>query len=335
MPAEVETMAWTGEVPWHGLGFKVGNNLTPEQMQKAAKLDWTVSKRPLYFSPANNANKPTIVVPGKFGLVRDSDDRLLTITGSTYKPVQNDVAVDFFKKFVVAGKMKMETAGSLHGGQYIWALARIGADFSLGKQDEVRGFLLLCNPHVFGKAMVIQFTPIRVVCWNTLTFALGADLKGKGHGTFRMPHSIEFTDDVKRKAEEALGLAKSQMDEFKQAATLLSKKKAKSEEVEDYFCEVLKFDPKAAQKKKAKKKGKEAEIIEPRMLPKLRLALTHAPGATLPTAEGTWWGAVNAVTYIVDHELGRDQSASLRTAWLGQKANLKRRAIKIAIDRAA
>jgi hypothetical protein len=68
------------------------------------------------------------------------------------------------------------------------------------------------------------------------------------------------------------------------------------------------------------------------MLPKMRLALTNSPGATMATAAGTWWGALNSVTYVVDHELGRDQSASLRTAWLGQKAGLKRRAVELALD---
>lgn len=326
MTAAVETMAYAGEVPWHGLGFKVSNKLTPVQMLKAAKLDWKVEKRKMTFAPSGKGAH--IEVPNKFALVRTSDDACLSVVGNTYKPVQNDVAMDFFKKFVVAGHMDMETAGSLHGGQYIWALARIGKDFMVGKGDEVRGFLLLSNPHVLGKAMVIQFTPIRVVCWNTLTFALGADLKGKP-GSFRMPHSIAFTDGVRTKAEEALGLASHQMDEFKAAAIMLAKKKAKPASVETYFAEVLKFDP-----KKAKSKKKDGEAREPLMLPKFRQALTHSPGSQLATAAGTWWGALNAVTHVVDHEIGRDQSASLRTAWLGQKANMKRRAVALAIKAA-
>jgi phage/plasmid-like protein (TIGR03299 family) len=247
--------------------------------------------------------------------------------------VQNDIAFEFFTKFVKAGHMNMETAGSLHGGQYIWGLARIGKDFKLAGKDEVRGFLLLCQPHILGKAMVIQFTPIRVVCWNTLNFALGSDLKGKP-GAFRMPHSLNFNDSVKASAEIALGLAGNQMEEFQAAATLLSKKKAKPEAVADYFNAVLKFDPKKAEKKKAKKGDDEDAGKEPRMLVKMRKALTHSPGATLPSAAGTWWGALNAVSYVVDHELGRDQSAALRTAWMGSKAGLKRRAVLLAVEAA-
>jgi hypothetical protein len=151
----------------------------------------------------------------------------------------------------------------------------------------MRGFLLLCNPHVFGKALIIQFTTVRVVCWNTLTWALGADLKGEGPGSrFHMPHSVEFDDVVRKQAEMALGISKEQMGQFKQATMLLSKSKAKPEEVEDFFCEVLQFDPAEARKKGRKKQ----DIVEPRMLPKFRVALEDGPGAMLQTAAGTWWG---------------------------------------------
>lgn len=326
MTSAVETMAYAGQVPWHGLGTNVDNTLSPEQMAQTAGIDWGVEKRPLFYDKNGKKAK----VPGKFGLVRDTDDELLSIVGATYKPVQNGEAMDFFKKFVEAGHMDMETAGSLWGGKYIWGLARLGKDFTLGKDkaDEVRGFLLLSQPHVHGKAMTIQFTPIRVVCWNTLTFALGSDLKGKA-GAFRMPHSQEFDEAMKKSAEIALGLAGEQMDEFKQAATMLSKKKAKAAQVEEFFCEVLKFEPEKARKTKKDK------VVEPSKLPMFRAALEHAPGQQMPSALGTWWGALNAVTYVVDHELGKSRDTALKNAWIGHLAGVKKRALNIAIDKAA
>ena len=321
MSARVETMAYAGETPWHGLGEKVSNSLSPAQMLKAAKLDWTVSKREVAYK-----NSKGVWVPSdeKFVLARDSDDAELTMVGSTYKPVQNDEAVDFFKKFVVAGKMKMETAGSLWGGRYIWALASIEKEFAIGRSnDTVKSYLLLMQPHVHGKAMIMQYTPIRVVCWNTLTFALGSDLRGKGEATaFRMPHSTAFTDAVKKQAETTLGLASEQADEFKAAANLLAKKKIDKAETIEFFCDVLQFDP-----KKAKKDG----IRPPRMLAKFEEALVFAPGQDLTTAEGTLWGAVNAVTYVIDHETGRDRGTALRNAWLGKLSNTKRRAFSVAV----
>lgn len=334
MSHQVETTAWAGETPWHGLGFDVSKvsaaKRTPEFMLKAGKIDWRVDKRPLSFVSGKG---DALVIPDRFALVRASDDRPLSVVGGNYKVVQNATSLDFFSKFVKAGGMSLETVGSLYNGQYIWALARIGADFSLGKVDEVKGFLLLCNPHVFGKALVIQFTPIRVVCWNTLTWALGADLKGRGGNgnKFAMPHSTEFNDVVRKQAEITLGLAKKQMTDFKAAALLLSTRKAKPADVEDFFCEVLQFNPAEAKKKGRKKQ----DVIEPKMLPKFRDALEKGPGALLPSAAGMWWGALNAVTHVADHQTGRDTSSNLRSTWLGTRAALKRRATELAIERAS
>lgn len=321
MAHNIETTAWATTEPWHGLGEKVSNNLSAEQMLKAAGLDWTVSKRPIFHKVGDEMQ----VIDKEFVLARDKDNAVLSLTGSMYKPVQNADAMEFFKKFVTEAKMTMETAGSLWGGRYIWGLARVGKDFKLDKTDEVRSYLLLCQPHVFGKAMTIQFTSIRVVCWNTLCFALGESLKGNG-SAFRMPHSVEFTNGVKEQAAVALGLATEQMAEFKEAATLLNKAKAEKKEVEEFFCEVLRFDPKTAEKKK------DGEEREPKMLPRFREALVHAPGQNLGV--GTWWSAVNAVTYTVDHMTGRERSTALRSAWLGGRAELKRRAFNIALEKA-
>lgn len=322
MVAAVESMAYAGEVPWHGLGNPVSNKLKPAQMLKAASCDWGVAKESMFL-------KSGAVVPQKFALVRDSDQSVLSVVGSTYKPVQNADAFEFFTKFANAGKMTMETAGSLWGGRYVWALARITAsDFDVAKsKDEVRGYVLMMSPHVHGKAMVFQATGIRVVCWNTLNLALGAGLRGKQHA-FRSLHSREFNEDVKELAASALGLAKDRMSEYKDAAVRLASKKAKPAQIEQYFFDVLRYDPSKAKTKK------DGDAKQPRMLPKLQEALTHAPGQDLSTAKGTWWGALNAVTYVVDHEMGRDRDTALKNAWVGNMANVKRRALDLAIKAA-
>jgi phage/plasmid-like protein (TIGR03299 family) len=308
-------MAYAGEVPWHGLGVNVKDNMTPEQMQKAAKLDWTVSKRRMSFLRADGKTEE---IKGEYALVRDSDEQVLTTVGATYKPVQNSQAFDFFKKFTKAGHMKMETAGSLWGGRYVWALARLGKDFSVGKTDEIRPYLLICSPHVHGRSLLMQYTAIRVVCWNTLTMAVGANVKGDGTG-FRMPHSRDFSVEASV-AEQALGLMVQQTDDFKEASNFLAKKKAKADEIDKFFLEVLRV------KDDAKK--------TPIALPKFRAALNHAPGAQLSTAKGTWWGALNAVTYVIDHETGRERATSLRNAWVGHTAGIKRRALALALEKA-
>lgn len=331
-PAQVETQAYTGEPPWSGLGNKVTNKLTPEQMLKAASLDWTVSKQPLYMAEGKLLGPQ---VPSKFALRRDSDKSVLSVVGRVYKPVQNAKMLAFFKKFTEAGHMEMDTAGSLAGGRYIWALAKIGESFSLGKEDEINGYLLLISPHVIGRSLVAQFTSVRRWCWNTLPFLLGTRIgtgdraRDKARGTFRMPHSIDFNDSVVARAEVALGLAKDQMLSFKEAATLLSKKKAKPTEVQDYFFEVLKLDA------DARKERVEEGQREPRLVDRFTRALEFAPGQQVDSAKGMWWGALNAVTYVADHEMGNSRDTGLRNAWLGGAARMKRRALDLAIQKAS
>lgn len=113
------SMAYAGDTPWHGLGVKVLPDLTPEQMLKAANLDWTVEKSPAY---ALINGEPELI--GRSALVRDRDHSILDIVTDDWNPVQNAEAFDFFHEFVMAGDMEMHTAGSLKGGQIVWALAR-------------------------------------------------------------------------------------------------------------------------------------------------------------------------------------------------------------------
>lgn len=325
MTAAIETMAHASDMPWAGQGVKVSNKMTPEQMLKAAKCNWTVSLRPTAYK-----NKAGVWTEDNTNLklVRDSDDRPLTTCGTKWKPVQNAESADFFKKFVTSGHMSMEHMGSLDHGRYLWALANINKTFTIGKEDEVKNYLLMIQPHVKGKAMVFKYMSIRSWCWNTLAYLLGDKVGRRGviGNGFRMPHSVRFDDHTKKLAELALGLAAKQTDELKEAVTLLANKKATNQQVEDYFCKVLQFDPKTAAKKK------DEEVKEPRMLSQLRDALEHSPGHQAATAQGTWWGAVNAITYVVDHELGRDRSTALRTAWLGSNARLKQRALTLAVE---
>ena len=101
MVAAVETMAYAGEVPWHGLGVKVEDNLTPEEMLIAAELDWTVSKRHLFThaDPDVNASNDLIGVEDYYVLVRDSDNKTFGPCGKRFVPSQNRDAFEFFKKF--------------------------------------------------------------------------------------------------------------------------------------------------------------------------------------------------------------------------------------------
>jgi len=330
-------MAYAGEVPWHGLGVKVEDNLTPDEMLVAAGLDWTVSKRHLFThsEPSVDNSKEVIPVNDYYVLVRDSDNKTFGPCGPKFVPSQNADAFKFFEKFTSVGDMSMDTAGALKGGEQVWGLAKINDGFTLPGDDRVLGYLLVSVSHKWGKANEIRFTPIRVVCNNTLTYAL-AD---KTRPSFKMPHLTALDADVFKSAEEALGIAGDRMKDFKESAEFLSSKNYTSQNVVSYISEL--FQPELLEQQKNIEQMSDIKAIATRQsmvdefkrVPAMvHQALEEQPGANLKSSKGTWWGAANAVTFIVDHKWGHDRDAALHNAWFGGRASLKQKAISKALE---
>ena len=310
MAHQVETMAYAGEVPWHGLGVKVIDDLTPDQMLKKAGLDWTVSTRPMYFK---NPNKPEYTeIPKRRVLVRDSDETILSTVGDGWKPLQNSEAFDFFNEFVIAGDMKMDTAGSLDDGRMVWGLAKLKDGFTVTKGDDVEGYLLFSNPHKYACSIEVRFTPVRVVCNNTLTYALNQYTQQSA----RLNHRQVFDAES---VKETLGLASNFMQNYADVSKLLASKKYSKDSIKEYYNEVF---PIAGDNKRLKDLSRNAEAA-------LETVNTQ-PGAKL--SEGTWWSAFNSVTYLIDHELGVSQDTRLQSAWFGKGRQKKVSALAKAKD---
>ena len=337
MAAAVESMAYAGEVPWHGLGVQVDSNLTPKEMLVEAGLDWSVSKREIftYDNADPDKSEDLIMAPNHSLLVRDSDNTIFGPCGPKFIPTQNEDAFTFFKKFTDAGKMTMETAGSLKDGRQIWGLAKVDESFTLPGDDRVLGNLLVSVSHEWGKSNEIRFTPIRVVCNNTLSMAL-AD-RTQPH--FKMPHTRAFDADLIKTAEDALGLASNRMKEYKEAAEFLCTKKYTKDTVVSYIADLM--QPKLAMQQKLLEQSKtektylaRATMLDEfqRAPSKVYEALEQQPGANLKSSSGTWWGAMNAVTFVVDHKWGHDRDAAMHNAWFGARASLKTKAMTTALD---
>jgi len=307
----VETMAYAGEVPWHGLGVKVPADLSPAQMLDKAGLDWTVQKIPAF---ANVAGKQVSV--GKSALVRSSDNSILDVVSNDWNPVQNQEAFEFFDEYCRAGDMEMHTAGSLRDGQIVWALAKVHDSFELFKGDQVESFLLFTNPHRFGQCIDVRFTPIRVVCNNTLTLSLNR----KSDQQVKVNHRTVFNaDDVK----ETLGIATGKLQKYKEMAAFLGSKRYTEDTLKQYFSKVF---PVLVYNKE---KGPQRKEISKSASRALEVVNTQ-PGAKF--AEGSWWQAFNTVTYLTDHEIGKSADTRLASAWFGPNKNLKVKALETAVE---
>jgi len=303
-------MAYAGDTPWHGLGVKVPTDLTPIQMLEAAGLDWTVSKTPAY---AMVAGEPVSI--GQSALVRSSDNSILDVVSDDWNPVQNEEAFDFFNEFVGAGDMEMHTAGSLQEGKIVWGLAKIKESFELFKGDKIDSYLLFSNFHKYGHSTDVRFTPIRVVCNNTLTLSLNSKVERMA----KISHRKVFEPTA---VKEMLGIATDKLAKYKDMASFLGSKKAKEENIVEYFTRI--FPVSGSNETKKKEVSKSAQLA---------LDILHIqPGAEY--AEGTWWQPFNAVTFLTDHLAGRSADTRLTSAWYGYNKGVKTKALELAIEMA-
>jgi phage/plasmid-like protein (TIGR03299 family) len=306
-------IAYVGDVPWHGLGVKVPADLTSEQMLEAAGLNWEVRKISAY--AVDEENNDEIYDIGRSALIRSSDGKMLDVVSNDWNPVQNQTAFEFFDEYVRAGDMEMHTAGSLKGGQIVWGLAKIKESFELFKGDQIDAYLLFSNFHKYGFSTDVRFTPIRVVCNNTLTLSLSS----KVERMVKISHRKVFDPG---NVKEILGIATEKLANYKEMASFLGSKKAKGEDIVEYFCRV--FPVTGSNEKKTKEVSKNAQIA---------IDILHSqPGANF--AEGSWWQPYNAVTYMTDHLVGRSADTRLTSSWYGNNKNVKIKALELAVEMA-
>lgn len=299
-------MAYSGNAPWHGLGQKVSPNATPKQMLKAAHLNWQVEKVPAFIE-VDGEKVPT----GSQALIRSTDKSILSMVSDNWHPTQNEDAFEFFRDFIASGDMEMHTAGSLKNGTIVWALAKVKESFELFGGDQVDSYLLFTNPHQFGKAIDVRFTPIRVVCNNTLSMALKE----------RAEHQVSITHRSKFNAEqvkETLGLAHLRLDEYKEAAEFLGKVRYDADASQKFFTKLF---PKTNGASGISRLGEEMMSV-----------IETQPGAEF--AKGTYWQLFNAVTYVADHHAASTKDNRLYNSWYGQMRQRKQAALQLALKMA-
>lgn len=300
-------MAYAGETPWHSLGKRVSDDLTPAQMMEAAQLNWTVEKRPLEFV-VDDQRHP---VANKYALVRSDSNAVLDVVGSGWQPTQNETAFNFFTDFVGAGEMSMHTAGSLKNGQIVWALAKVDQSFEILGGDKVDSYLLFSNPHKWGQAIDVRFTPIRVVCNNTLSLSLGQ----KAEKAVKVSHNQTFDPEA---VNTALGIAANKLQQYEEMAKFLASKRYTADSMIEYFNTVFPVYGAAKKKQQSKQAARAVQVVDTQ------------PGAQY--GEGSFWQLFNAATYLTDHEIGKSADTRMQSAWYGQGAQRKVNALETAVQ---
>ena len=163
MAANVETMFYTREKPWHGLGTRVETALTSKEALQLAGFDWKVIQKPILTEDGS-------LIEGFKANVRDRDQKVLGVVSNRYKVVQNEEAFAFTDALLGEG-VRYETAGSLAEGKRTWILAMLPHKYIIAG-DEITPYLVFMNSHDGSGAIKAAMTPIRVICQNTLNLAL-------------------------------------------------------------------------------------------------------------------------------------------------------------------
>lgn len=318
----IQSMAYTGETPWHQLGNPLPANQSIEVWAKEAGMDWNICETPVRYLTEQIGSLGSIMSFDEQKVLYRSDTKApLSVVSGRYQVVQPKAVLEFYRDLTEISGFELETAGVLKEGKKFWALAKTGKEATLKGNDIVKGYILLATSCDGTLATTATPTTVRVVCNNTLAIALNG-----ASSAIKVPHSTSFDAQAVKKQ---LGIAVSQWDSFMYRMKTLSERKVKSHESMNYFLKVLcqtdsHVDPAQG-------------LMNERALKKVQaLYEGQGHGAELASASGTAWGLLNAVTEFVDHERrARSQEYRLDSAWFGQGASLKQRALDYALQLAA
>jgi len=310
MPANVETMFYTGATPWHGLGEKLESAPTISEAIDASGLDWEVGTKELVTKDGQD-------VPAR-ATYRKSDGSILGVVGPRYVPLQNRDAFNWFQPFVDAGECSLHTGGSLSDGQKVWVLAQLNRDPSqIVTGDEVQKFILLSNSHDGTTAIRVGYTPIRVVCVNTLAFAH----KHADSQLLRIRHTRSAQtnlDNVRDIMDNINAQFEATADQFR----FLASRDFNQADVQKYVKVLLGIDKKAPDDIKTRTQNILDEI----------LATIEGPKQNMPGVRGTWWAAYNGYNEYLNYTKGRNTNNRMESLWFGQNGTDNVKALNLALE---
>lgn len=320
-----DAIAYRGETPWHGLGQELTYDAPIEVWKKEAGLNFQVKRARVAYHPLEGGNP--IMLKSRDVLFRDDTDAPLGIVGTGYKIVQPGEVLEFFRNLVEEGGMQLETAGALHGGKRVWALAKMNEGFDVIGHDRVMPYVLLATSFDGGLATTAKFTAVRVVCHNTITIALNSE-ESAAERTVKVAHNSTF--DAKL-IQRRMGLLQSSWSKFMKEAKTMAKAGIDSAQL-DAITRTL-VEPTLGPKADGTRQDIDGVRSSKAYGRILELFHGQAIGsALLQKNKETVWQWLNSVTQYVDHERGRAQDSRLNSAWFGTGDATKSRALQIAQD---
>jgi phage/plasmid-like protein (TIGR03299 family) len=176
MPASIFGSRFTGkrEPAWHSLGTVFEDAPLASEAIVRSGMDYVVTKCPLFIdTPWGPMNPEAGDAGAKFALVRqpvadDMEPRLFGVCSADYEVVQNTELAEILDP--LTRRWPVETAACLGLGETVLVTLTVGDDEVAG--EPIKKYFLLTNSHSGGGSIRGAFTPVRVVCQNTLDAGL-------------------------------------------------------------------------------------------------------------------------------------------------------------------
>lgn len=304
-------MAYVGDVPWHGLGERLPEGQPIEAWIRAARLDWLLERVPVQYL----VNGALRTMSDRFVLVRSDTGEGLSVVAAGYNPVHPPEVLKFYKTLIERYGYTLETAGALDGGRKVWALARTGISAKVGERDDLAAYVLLATSCDKSLATTATFTSVRVVCQNTLSFAF-TDLHQNRRRHVKVTHSRRF---VPEEVYAEMGMLNKAWETYIASVQRMARQSMNTADAMSFYEELL-------------KPNNDKPLSQSALRDQLTLMtlFKSAPGQDLETSKETLWGAVNAVTYYVDHQRKGKAGERLNSAWFGTGDQLKDKAWRLA-----
>ncbi len=255
---------------------------------------------------------PEIEVPAYFATIRSDTEQVLGVVGNDYEIVQNVNAFSFFDAIVASRKgILYETAGALGKGERIFITAKLPDYIKVGRDDLIEQYLLLTTSHDGSGSITIAFTPVRVVCQNTLNAALK-----NSSNTIKIRHTASAAEKLKG-AQQILGSSMLQSVELEAVFNRWARVKITDREVKQLIQLAMAANKEVLENIQNERQEELSATYNNTVSSVMEYALS-SPSQQEQTTKGTLFGAYNAVTgYFQNVRNYKDGEAKFKSVMYG------------------
>lgn len=317
MVAAIKSMMFKGETPWHGLGVKIedAKRLSVDEAIIAAGLDNEVKIGPVFDNLGTE-------LPAQVTYTEtDGKRNVYAVVGPNYTPLQNRKAFDFFQPWLDNNLAEFHTAGALFQGEKIWVLAKLTLDnIDIAKNDPVTPYVLLSNSHDGKNAVRVGFTPIRVVCSNTLSMAINSEASK----LIRVRHTSKVETNLEA-LRDTMNLVKQEFEATAEQYRFLAGKQFNQADITKYVKTLIDV---------AEVPQDELSTRTKNIMDNIFQYITEGKGQDNAAIKGTWWAAYNGYNEYLNYSLGRNADNRMDNLWFGQGVAKNSKALQLAFDMA-